>query len=111
MDNERLTQNELAVTSIQNVAKLISQRLDNFENASANQQTQLTDLTRTQQTDVLQALADANKKTNDQLLQGMTALLQQNQRLLGNDGLIHGGDTYQRQREQDGTAKRTQVIN
>jgi hypothetical protein len=104
MDNERLTQNELAVTSIQNVAKLISQRLDNFENASANQQTQLTDLTRTQQnnfdeltkaiaeankkTDVLQALADANKRTNDQLLQGMTALLQQNQRLLGNNGLI-----------------------
>ena len=104
MDNERLTQTELAVTSIQNVAKLISQRLDNFENASANQQTQLSDLTRTQQnnfdeptkaiaeankkTDVLQTLADANKKTNDQLLQGMTALLQQNQRLLGNKGLI-----------------------
>ena len=103
MDNERLTQNELAVTSFQNVAKLITQRLDNFENSAFLQQTQLTDIARAQQTnfddltkaiaeankrtDGLQALADANKKTNDQLLAGMTALLQQNQRLLVNNGL------------------------
>ena len=101
--NDRLTKNELAVTTFQNMAKLITQRMDNFENASAHQQTQLADLTRTQRsnfdelshaiaeankkTDALQQLADENKKINDQLLQGMTALLQQNQRLLVNNGL------------------------
>ena len=103
IDNERLTKNELAVTAFQTVAALISQRLDNFENASAHQQTQLTDLKKehrsnfddltkaimesNKKTDSLQALADENKRTNDQLLQGMTALLQQNQRLLVNNGL------------------------
>ena len=102
-DSERLTKNELAVSTFQNMAKLITQRMDNFENSSAHQQTQITDLTRTQQsnfdalsqaiaesnkkTDLLQQLAEANKKTNDQLLQAMTALLQQNQRLLVNNGL------------------------
>ena len=102
-DSERLTQNELAVATFHNVTKLITARLDNFENASAHQQTQLTDMTRMQRsnydeltkaiaeanrkTDALQQLADENKKTNDQLLQGITALLQQNQRLLVNNGL------------------------
>jgi predicted RNase H-like nuclease (RuvC/YqgF family) len=103
IDNERITKNELAVTAFHNVAALISQRLDNFENASAHQQTQLTDLTKehrsnfddltkaimesNKKTESLQALADENKKINDQLLKGMTTLLQQNQRLLVNNGL------------------------
>jgi septal ring factor EnvC (AmiA/AmiB activator) len=102
-DSDRLTKNELAVSTFQNMAKLITQRMDNFENSSAHQQTQITDLTRTQQsnfdalsqaiaesnkkTDSLQQLAEANNKTHDQLLQAMTALLQQNQRHLVNNGL------------------------
>jgi len=91
-DNERLAQAEQAVLAFRNITNAFTQRLDNFENVSASQQTQLTDLSKamaenSKRTDALTEIADSNKKTNEQLLLSMTALIQQTQLLLGNQRL------------------------